>query len=137
MSFLLWAVLVTVPPKQKAATSTHRKVDVEAVFKKHCMVCHGSDGKGNAAYEPPDFTDRKFQKSIRDADIREAIRNGSAAMPPFQDKLSEAEVKALVGKVRAFGKERKRERNLRRHRERENNRTYDKPLLQNFLLGLE
>ncbi len=101
MSFLLWAALLS-------AASPDERLSVEALFRKHCAVCHGSDGKGNQAYEPPDFTDRQFQKSIRDAEIREAIRNGSGAMPPFKDKLSDREVKALAGKVRSFRKKREK-----------------------------
>lgn len=115
MKWLLWAALLAAGPKQG--------VNSGAVFLKHCAVCHGSDGKGNEVYEPPDFTDRQFQKSIRDSEIREAIRNGSAAMPPFRDKLSEREVKALVGRVRAFGEQRRKPKKntteAQRRRERE------------------
>ena len=104
MTFLLWAALAAGPPKQKAAAALKQKVDAEAVYKKHCVVCHAPDGKGHQDFEPPDFTEGQWQQSIRDQEMREAILNGSPPMPGFKDKLSEAAVDALVKKVRAFGK---------------------------------
>ena len=95
MTLPWWAALAAAPPA---------KVNADAVYKKHCQVCHSPDGKGYAKFEPPDFTYSKWQGSISDAQMREGILNGSPPMPAFKDKLSAAEVEALVRKVRAFGK---------------------------------
>jgi mono/diheme cytochrome c family protein len=82
-------------------------IDAQGLYKKHCVLCHGEDGKGKTDFEelgPRDFTDKKFQDSITDENIIEQITNGTPEkMFPFKDKLTPEEMKALVPVIRAFG----------------------------------
>jgi mono/diheme cytochrome c family protein len=82
-------------------------IDAQGLYKAHCVICHGEDGKGKTDFEelgPRDFTDKKFQDSITDEKIIEQITNGTPEkMFPFKDKLTAEEMKALVPVIRAFG----------------------------------
>jgi cbb3-type cytochrome c oxidase subunit III len=76
------------------------------IFRAKCSMCHGVDGKGFAALKTPDFTSSKWQGSVKDSEILNAIKNGKkdTAMPAFADKLSEKEILAVLRQVRDFGK---------------------------------
>ncbi len=92
-----------ISPKTIAA-----EIDAQLLFKKHCVICHGEDGKGKTdlgeGLEARDFTDKKFQDSITDEKILEQIANGTPEkMFTFRDKLTPEEREALVPVVRAFG----------------------------------
>jgi cbb3-type cytochrome c oxidase subunit III len=80
-----------------------------ALFKQKCSMCHGADGKGFAAIKTPDFTDPKWQASLKDNGIGEAIKNGKkgTTMPAFGEKLKDEEIQALVGYIRSFGSRKK------------------------------
>jgi mono/diheme cytochrome c family protein len=83
-------------------------IDGQELYKKHCAICHGNDGKGKTdlgeGLGARDFTDKSFQDSITDEEIIEQITNGTEEkMMPFKDKLTQEEMKALVPVVRAFG----------------------------------
>lgn len=77
----------------------------EAIFKGHCTPCHGGDGKGIAAVGTPDFTSRKIQASLTDADIIKIITNGKEGtiMPAWKGKLSPQEIAAAASYVRSLG----------------------------------
>ncbi|MGA2630812.1 MAG: c-type cytochrome [Terriglobia bacterium] len=80
-----------------------------SIFKRRCMMCHGADGKGFPTVKTPDFTDPKWQASMKDKDLMETIKNGKKGthMPPFGDKLSEDEIKAVIGHIRSLKAEKK------------------------------
>jgi mono/diheme cytochrome c family protein len=83
-------------------------IDAQGLYKKHCALCHGEDGKGKTdmgkGLGARDFTDKKFQDSITDEQIVEQIKNGTQEkMFPFKDKLTSEEMKAFVPVIRAFG----------------------------------
>lgn len=83
-------------------------INAQRLYKKHCVLCHGEDGKGKTdlgtGLGARDFTDKKFQDSITDEQIVEQIKNGTEdKMFPFNDKLTAEEIKALVPVIRAFG----------------------------------
>ena len=82
--------------------------DAASVFVAKCALCHGKDGHGLPAWKAkgqPDFTDAGWQSAHTDAQIVETIKNGKGKyMPPFKGKMSDAEITAVVGRVRAFGK---------------------------------
>jgi len=82
------------------------KADGLAIFKSKCTMCHGVDGKGFKALKTPDFTDAKWQASVKDSEILNVVKNGKkdTAMTAFADKLSEKEILAVVRQVRAFGR---------------------------------
>lgn len=82
--------------------------DAAALFGAKCAICHGKDGRGQQNWKAkgqPDFTDANWQKSRTDSQIADSIRNGKGKfMPPWKGKLSDEEIAALTGRVRAFGK---------------------------------
>lgn len=85
------------------------EIDAQELYEKHCVICHGDDGKGKTdlgeGLGARDFTDKSFQDSITDEEIIEQITNGTPErMFPFKDKLTTEEMKALVFVIRAFGK---------------------------------
>jgi cbb3-type cytochrome c oxidase subunit III len=88
-----------------SAFAAPAKPDGKAIFnEQHCSMCHGPDGKGFAAIHTPDFTDPKWQASKTDKQLLDAIKNGvkGTAMMPFEGKLSDAEIHALVDYVRSL-----------------------------------
>ena len=81
-------------------------VDGAAIFKNNCTMCHGADGKGYSALKTPDFTDPKWQSSMKDKQLREIIKNGKkgTAMAAFGDKLNEEEITAVIAYIRSLKK---------------------------------
>ncbi len=80
-------------------------VDAAGLFEKHkCALCHGPDGKGKTK-GTPDFTNAQWQAKESNDELIEQIKNGEPPkMPAFKDKLSDIEIKALVGHIRSFAK---------------------------------
>ncbi len=79
-------------------------VDGAEVFKKNCVMCHGADGKGFPALKTPNFTDPKWQSSIKDGEMKEVIKNGKKGtpMPAFSGKLSDEEISAVIAHIRSL-----------------------------------
>jgi mono/diheme cytochrome c family protein len=81
---------------------------------KLCASCHGKDGAGHTKagkkLEVKDLTTADYQKTFKDADAFNSLKNGfkdkdgNEKMKPFADKLSDDEIKALVTYVRAMAK---------------------------------
>ena len=86
------------------------EADGAAIFKTNCMMCHGTDGKGFSALKTPNFTDPKWQSSIKDKEMREVIKNGKkgTAMAPFGDKLKDGEISAVIAYVRSLNSSKKK-----------------------------
>ena len=87
--------------------------DVAANWEKHCLKCHGKDGKGNTKMGKQsgvkDYTDPKVQAEMNDEKavkiIKEGIvEKGKKKMDPYADKLNDEESKALVAYMRTFKK---------------------------------
>jgi cbb3-type cytochrome c oxidase subunit III len=89
-----------------AFQATPPEADGAAIFKKNCTMCHGADGKGYSALKTPNFTDPKWQSSIKDTQLREVIKNGKkgTAMAPFGEKLKDEEISAVIAYIRSLGK---------------------------------
>src|SRR5262249_23668708 len=89
-------------------TWSDAKADGAAIYGSKCAICHNKDGAGLPNWKSkgqPDFTKAEWQKSHTDEQIMTSIRDGKGKfMPPFKDKLSEADLTALVQRIRAFGK---------------------------------
>jgi cytochrome c553 len=86
--------------------------DVKENWDKGCAKCHGADGKGDTKMgkklDIKDFTDAKYQESLKDEAMLKAIKEGvkdgdKTRMKPVEG-LSDEEMKALVTYVRAFKK---------------------------------
>jgi mono/diheme cytochrome c family protein len=77
-----------------------------------CSKCHGIDGKAQtkagAKWKIDDFTTAKWQKEMGDAEVRKTVlgglrtKKGQVKMPSFKDKLTDDQITALIGYVRAF-----------------------------------
>lgn len=84
--------------------------DAAANYAKHCASCHGKDGTGNTVQgkkvKAKDYTkDQSFSDAEAMKAIKEGVKDGGKEkMKAFGDKLSDDEIKALVGYVRQFKK---------------------------------
>ena len=89
--------------------------DAEQLFNFYCAQCHGFEGKGDGpnvndhfATNPRDFTDSAKMQKLTDADIRNVIMDGGAAldkselMPPWGKTLTKEDINALVDHLRKF-----------------------------------
>ena len=84
--------------------------DVKENWDKNCAKCHGPDGKGHTVIgkklEIKDFTDAKYQDSLKDEAmlkaIKEGVKDGDKTRMKPAEGLSEEEMKALVAYVRKF-----------------------------------
>ena len=76
--------------------------DGAALYKQHCSVCHGDDGRGGVGVP---LSLSSFIDSVSDEYLRITIRVGRPGriMPSFP-KLSEAQVNAIVEHMRSWSK---------------------------------
>lgn len=96
-----------------AALTSARAGDVKANWEKHCVKCHGADGKGETKMgkklEIKDYTDAKIQAGMKDDEMFKAVKegkrdkDGKTRMKPAEN-LTDDEIKELVAHVRAFKK---------------------------------
>lgn len=84
--------------------------DGKELFTKHCMPCHGPDGKAQTPIARKlgvkDLTQSKLTESEIEKQIIEGKRDehGKEKMPPFKSKLSADEIKSLVTTVKELRK---------------------------------
>lgn len=82
--------------------------DGAALFKQHCALCHGKDGKADTPaakkFGAKDLSASKTEDAEIIRQIREGKRDdkGKQLMPAFGEKLSADDVKALLEKVKSF-----------------------------------
>ncbi len=102
-----------------AAVAPAGKIDpaaAKAMYESRCGACHGANGKGDGAGaaalnpKPRNYTDKAWQASVTDEQIRKTIVYGGAAvgkspvMPASPDLDAKPEVvDGLVAIVRGFG----------------------------------
>jgi cytochrome c553 len=95
-----------------AALVSASAADVKETWAKTCSKCHGPDGKGETKIgkklEIKDFTDAKYQASMKDEEmlkaIKDGIKSGDTVKMKAAEGLSDDEMKALVAYVRALKK---------------------------------
>ncbi len=78
----------------------------QQLFNNNCAVCHGTEGHGNtpmgkAISNLPDLASPSTDQ-LSDEEIFDIITNGKGVMPAFQQKLSDADRKALIKYVRSL-----------------------------------
>ena len=91
--------------------------EARTLFNTLCATCHGADGLGNGpgaaalTPKPRNYTDKAWQASVTDDQIKQTIVMGGAAVGtspimPAQPQLKEKPevVAALVQIIRTFGK---------------------------------
>ena len=85
-----------------------RAGDGTAVFENNCASCHGSDGRAQTpqgrkmkAHDLRDcrLTDAEIERQIR---AGSKTKKGPAVMPAFGHDLTDAEIQALILKVKSF-----------------------------------
>ena len=96
-----------------ASAGAGAATDVSATWAQNCAACHGKDGSGSTMMGKKlgvkDYHDAKVQAAFSDAEAERAIKegvktNGKETMKPFGNKLSDADIKALVQYIRSFKK---------------------------------
>jgi cytochrome c6 len=79
--------------------------DAGALWAQNCASCHGKDGSGTTATgKKLGLKDYTKEQSFSDAEAANVIKNGKGKMKGYKDKLSDADVKALVAYVRSLKK---------------------------------
>lgn len=80
-----------------------------STFNTSCASCHGRNGTPSAvgkSLNAPDLGSTAVQ--IRtDAELHQIIANGKGNMPPFKNRLSDAQIDALIAHIRTFSGQRK------------------------------
>ncbi|WP_372886594.1 cytochrome-c oxidase, cbb3-type subunit III [Shimia sp.] len=75
-----------------------------AVFEENCTSCHGEDGSGDRSQGAPNLTDAIWLYGGDYATVSETVNNGrKGAMPAWQDRLSEAQIRAVSVYVHQLG----------------------------------
>jgi mono/diheme cytochrome c family protein len=102
-----------------AAPAAAANVDSgQALVKKHCAKCHGTDGKGdgpaisllNISPPPTDWTDKAKMSKMSDQELTKIIKDGGAAvgkskhMPGYKAKLTDSQVADIVAYIRSLAK---------------------------------
>src|SRR5689334_19076720 len=95
-----------------AASISASAADVKETWEKACAKCHGADGKGDTKMgkklQIKDMTDAKYQDSLKEDKmlqaIKEGVKDGDKVRMKVTEGLSEDEMKALVKLVRSFKK---------------------------------
>ncbi len=111
LQLLLCAMAVAGPT---AAVAVTKALSPQENYEKHCVDCHGADGKGQTRLGrksgAKDLTDGKTIAKLSDADIFKTIKfgrknnKGEEKMDAFADGLSDQEINALVAFVRSMTK---------------------------------
>jgi mono/diheme cytochrome c family protein len=101
---LLISLGLILPPAIPALAGTANPDDSAkagaALFSdKGCTYCHGTVGQG--AKKGPALTDLWKDKTWTNEKITNQILNGGQKMPPFQDSVTDDEVKDLIAWLRA------------------------------------
>ena len=111
---LLTAALLVIGSVSARAADEVVNPELLENYKKHCASCHGPDGKGKTKMgrkaKVKDYTDAKFIATIKDAEalkkVKEGLRDdkGKFTMKPYEKKLKDDEIKALIAYMKAFAK---------------------------------
>ncbi len=76
-------------------------------YKAQCALCHGEDGLAatpvGKAFKAASFKDPAVVKTP-DAALMAIVKSGKNKMPSFSAKLSDAQIKAVVGYIRTLEK---------------------------------
>ena len=76
----------------------------EALFKQHCVSCHGADGKGNREMGAPNLTDKIALYGTKKSDIIKQVHNPRmGVMPTWKERLPDDVIKQLSIYVHELG----------------------------------
>jgi len=119
--YLLAAVAVAIQYSVNVLAAEKDQVDPRRViplYKRHCAICHGNDGKGETTGGEKagvkNYTDPKVAEKLKDikkVSVRVAKgmkdKEGKMLMAPFERKLKPAEIVALIKYLEKFSKPKK------------------------------
>jgi mono/diheme cytochrome c family protein len=75
----------------------------DPTFKAKCVMCHGASAEGREKMKTPPM---KEKSKKTEAELTKAIEDGNdkqiPKMPPFKDKLTPEQIKALVSEIKAL-----------------------------------
>ncbi len=78
----------------------------QEIFQQKCILCHGQDGKAQTdmgkKVEAADLTSSNVQQ-LSASEMTKIVKSGKGKMPSFDEKLSNDQIKAVVGYVRTLG----------------------------------
>lgn len=81
--------------------------EAAVTYKAKCAMCHGADGKGNAAMAKSmqnlDLTADSVQK-MSEADLAATISNGKGKMPSYKAQLKPEQISGLAKFVKTLKK---------------------------------
>jgi len=76
-------------------------------YKAKCAMCHGADGLATTPtaknFKVVSFKDPS-QVKLTDAELSAATTNGKGKMPAYKDKLTDAQIKDVIGYIRTLQK---------------------------------
>lgn len=108
---ILWSAALAVAAALSVPASG---ATAEENWEKHCVGCHGADGRAQTRIGrkagAKDLTNRANQAKLTDEQIADLVKNGrrdasgEEKMEAFGDRVSDAEIRELIAKVRAFAK---------------------------------
>jgi mono/diheme cytochrome c family protein len=83
----------------------------KALYAKHCVSCHGAEGKGDGKFAPKnsppaDLSDTEWKRGSTDGEIFTVVREGAAPeliMRGFKGRMTDQEIWNVVNYVRALG----------------------------------
>ncbi len=109
-TLLLWSALVGERPavagEVRVTTTMPSVVEGKKIYLKHCVGCHGIEGKGDGYKllgDPAILTAPSTQKKS-DAALLKTIHEGKAIMPPWNVRLSEQEERDVLAYIRTLRK---------------------------------
>jgi mono/diheme cytochrome c family protein len=83
------------------------RADGAGDFKAKCAMCHGGDGAGSSAtgkaLKVRDLGSADVQGQT-DAQLNDIVTNGKGKMPAYKGKLTDEQIKELVGFIRSLAK---------------------------------
>ena len=106
-SFLL---LSTMAFAQKVEPTPENISKGQAIYKKHCQMCHGATGMGDGPAgkrlnpKPYNFQDKEKMAAETDEHLFKDITKGKGPMPAFERKLKENERWIVLHYIRTFAK---------------------------------
>jgi cytochrome c6 len=88
-----------------AGSASFAQSSTEALYKSKCQMCHGEKGMADSAagksMKVKPVTDADVKK-MSEAQMVEAVENGMGKMQPYKGKLTDAQIKDVMGHFRTF-----------------------------------
>ncbi len=103
--FLAIGCFALIPTVTSEETSRVETAELASLYGTHCASCHGGDGKANTTKgretDADDLTTSKVQ-NMSAAKMTRIIKNGKGDMPGFANKLTAAQITAIIRHVKGF-----------------------------------